>query len=113
MITDMIKEVVLSVIPWGKENAITSDEINRRAHVNDPDFRTNYKTREIIKDLLINNHEPIMSSPSCGYWRTRSAADMWQYASDLKGRADEIMARREAVLDILARNTKQGELFGE
>jgi hypothetical protein len=111
MIPDAVKKAVLDAIPWGKANAVISDRINERAKISDPDYRTNSKTRDVIRELLINDHEPIVSDPSCGYWRTRDPKDLWKYAADLKGRADGNMIRREAVLEILQANMRQQDLF--
>jgi hypothetical protein len=109
---EKMMQAVLDAIPWGKENAIISDRICEIAKINDPDFRTNFKTREIIADLIIEEGQPICSSKN-GYWRTKKNIDLWTYADELKGRADGIMRRREAILNIIQGGTKQQELFGE
>lgn len=92
---------LLSLIPYGKENAISRRELERLTGQNDR------KTRKQIKALIQQGHAILSSSSARGYWRSEDPAEIAAFIreSDHRRRTESLTV--EPLRRILAE--KKGE----
>ncbi len=86
-----VRERVLSVIPWGRENAIIADRICELART-EVEWRTQLPTRDMIRELRGMGH-PICSCSGGkrpGYWRTKIKTELLETVEQLNSRARSI-----------------------
>ena len=82
-------KTLLDIIPYGKENKITSSEISRRTGLSGAEIR------KYVHQLRENN-EPI-ASDSKGYWIATEECDIDKTISSLNSRIHEMIVVRESL----------------
>lgn len=93
-----LKKRVLEAIPFGRENTVIADRIHERAGT-PPEWRTQFATRSIITQLIMDGHPicAVSGSPQPGYWRTDKVSELIAYVKSLEGRVVGIRTRIEAL----------------
>lgn len=101
--TEDIVEMIVSVLGFQEEDAMTVNQIAREVGI--PQERTGETVRAIIRTLLNPPyHVPVVSSTK-GYWIANSKEDVERAISGLHGRALSITNRADALLEAwLVRN---------
>ena len=84
-----IKNILLDVIPFGKENEITSSEISRRTGLKGVEIRKYVNT-------LRSNGYPVCSD-SKGYYLATEASDIDSTISNLNSRISHMIVAREGL----------------
>lgn len=87
-----MKEIeLLSLIPYGRENAVSRHELQRLTGMNDRAVRLEIKR-------LLRTGEPILSScKHSGYWRSENVAEWKEFINESKSRAESEYKNIEAM----------------
>lgn len=84
---------LLSIIPYGKGNAIHAEEIARQLQL--PTGGNQVEARGLIRDAIQNGH--IILSTNSGYWQSNDKQEVQNYIQSLNERAQEISDRSAAI----------------
>jgi hypothetical protein len=85
---------LLSIIPFGKENAIHAEDIARQLQL--PIGGNQVEARGLIREAIQNGHI-ILSTPASGYWQSNDKQEVQNYIQSLNERAQEISDRSAAI----------------
>lgn len=85
---------LLSIIPYGKGNAIHAEDIARQLQL--PTGGNQVEARGLIRDAIQNGHI-ILSTPTFGYWQSNDKQEVQSYIQSLNERAQEISDRSFAI----------------
>jgi len=81
--SDFIRKGILLNLKFGKENAIKSHELARLIGIKVTS--TNQQIRKICKELLVNQHIPILSCKD-GFFKAKDNIEIKNYVESLKQR---------------------------
>jgi biotin operon repressor len=93
---------ILNLIPYGKDNAITKEELMRITGLPERTIR-----KEI--ELLRKDHAIISSSHCKGYWRTRDIKELDIFIREVSHRAIQVLNSREGAQKELSEITGQNQ----
>lgn len=100
---------IIDIIPYGKENAVTRDYLNKKTGIPDRDIRDAIK--QANKELEQFGEAILSSSGSRGYWRTNDIAEMQRYLAESRHRCKSTAQNDEPIRRIVAQKTGQKMIY--
>ena len=94
---------ILNVIPYGKENAISRQNITKLTGVCDRIIR--HTVKELNKELVKHGEAILSSSKVRGYWRTTNIYEMKEYIREGKHR-QQMLLKNDAPIQQLIYKTE-------